>query len=206
MLPVIERMLAQYGQSRAVNLTRRKTVTPHGYLAVMGGALAYDGVMGVKTFTHTHNGYSFQVSLYDIDSGRLLLYTQANRLGQLRTGATTGVAVKHLAVGGAVKVGIIGTGNQAADQLRAISSVREVREIVAYSRGPENRRNFAERMSRELEITVIPGDINRDAVAKLRRSGRNRIRRDPGGARRMGVKRHYRDRRRPDQPAAPRGG
>ena len=164
MLPVIERMFAQYGQSRAVNLTRRKTVTPHGYLAVMGGALAYDGVMGVKTFTHTHSGYSFQVSLYDIDSGRLLLYTQANRLGQLRTGATTGVAVKHLAVGGALRVGIIGTGNQAADQLRAISSVREVREIVAYSRNPENRRNFAERMSTELEIPIIAGDANRDAV------------------------------------------
>ena len=94
-LPAIETMAANYGNGAAANLTRRRIATPGGYLAVMGGALMYDGVFGVKTFTHTRNGYSFQVSLYDAESGELLLYTQANRLGLLRTGATTAVAVKH---------------------------------------------------------------------------------------------------------------
>lgn len=163
-LPAIETMAANYGNGEAANLTRRRIATPGGYLAVMGGALMYDGVFGVKTFTHTRNGYSFQVSLYDAESGELLLYTQANRLGLLRTGATTAVAVKHLANDGAATVGIIGTGNQAGDQLRATCLVRQVREVRAFSRNAENRRAFATRMTDELGIPVIAADTNEEAV------------------------------------------
>lgn len=165
MLPAIAEMLAGYGRGDAANLTRRKVTTPDGYLAVMGGALHYGDVFGVKTFTHTHNGYSFQVSLYDAVSGRLLLYAQANRLGQLRTGATTGAALSHLANADVPRLGIIGTGNQAGDQLRAACAVREVGEIYAYSRNPQNRRGFAARMAAELGRPVIPAEDNRAAVA-----------------------------------------
>ena len=167
MLPAIADMLAGYGRGAAVNLTRRKATGPDGYLAVMGGALsdAGAGVFGVKTFTHTRSGYSFQVSLYDGATGRLLLYCQANRLGQLRTGATTAAAVNLLANPGPSRVGIIGTGNQAGDQLRAVCTVREVTEIHAYSRRAGPRRDFADRMTAELGIPVIPADHNWDAVA-----------------------------------------
>ena len=164
-LPAIETMLAGYGRGEAANLTRRRIATPGGYMAVMGGALIYDGVFGVKTFTHTQNGYSFQVSLYDAESGEMLLYTQANRLGQLRTGATTAIAVKHLAKDDAATVGIIGTGNQAGDQLRATSLVRPVREARAFSRNADNRQAFADRMTADLGIPVIAADTNEDAVA-----------------------------------------
>ena len=163
-LPAIEAMLANYGNGAAANLTRRRIAGPGGYLAVMGGALLYDGFFGLKTFTHTENGYSFQVSLYDADTGRLLLYTQANRLGQLRTGATTAVAIKHLANPDSVRLGVIGTGNQAGDQLRAAVKVRNVTEVHAYSRNSANRQAFADRMTDELGIPVIAADYNRDAV------------------------------------------
>ena len=105
------------------------------------------------------------MSLYDADSGALLLYTQANRLGQLRTGATTAVAVKHLSNDGPATVGIIGTGNQAGDQLRSVSMVRQVREVRAFSRNADNRRAFASRMTDDLGIPVIAADTNEDAVA-----------------------------------------
>ncbi len=164
-LTAVEEMATQYGRGAAVNLTRRRIATPSGYLAVMGGALLYDGVLGVKTFTHTRNGYSFQISLYDAESGELLLYTQANRLGQLRTGATTGVAVKTLANAGPVTVGIIGTGNQAGDQLRAVSLTRQITAARAFSRNAENRRAFAQRMTDDLGIPVTAVDANQDAVA-----------------------------------------
>ena len=165
MLPAIESMMANYGRGEAVNMTRRKITTPNGYLAVMGGGLFYDGVFGVKTFTFTSNGYSFQVSLYDAASGNLLLYTQANRLGQLRTGATTGAALRLLANADIPRLGVIGTGNQAGDQLRAACAVRDVGEIYAYSRNPENRRAFAERMTQDLGRPVLPAETNREAVA-----------------------------------------
>ena len=96
MLASIENMQARYGQGEAYNLGRRKIIAETGMLSVMGGGLYFDGVLGVKTYTVVRGSYSFQVSLYDAATGKLLCYTQANRLGQLRTGATTGVAVKTL--------------------------------------------------------------------------------------------------------------
>ena len=110
MLTAIEAMQRHYGQGEVYNLPRRKIIAPGGLLSVMGGGLFYDGVLGVKTYTVVRGQYSFQVSLYDADTGKLLLYTQGNRLGQLRTGATTGVAAKYLANTGAETIGIIGTG------------------------------------------------------------------------------------------------
>lgn len=163
-LPAIEEMLVSYGGGAAANLTRRRIAAPGGYLAVMGGALLYNGFFGLKTFTHTEHGYSFQVSLYDADTGRLLLYTQANRLGQLRTGATTAVAIKHLANPNSPRLGIIGTGNQAGEQLRAAVRVQDIAEIRAYSRNPLNRQAFADQITAELGIPVTATGSNRDAV------------------------------------------
>ena len=164
MLESIENMQRRYGKGEAYNLGRRKIIAEGGMLSVMGGGLFYDGVLGVKTYTVVRGSYSFQVSLYDADSGALLCYLQANRLGQLRTGATTGVAVKHLANKGPLRVGIIGTGGQAPTQLQAVSSVGNVAEVIAFSRNQERRAEFAARMSDSLGLPVKASDSNEGAV------------------------------------------
>ena len=164
MLAAIENMQAHYGQGEAYNLGRRKIIAETGMLSVMGGGLYYEGVLGVKTYTVVRGSYSFQVSLYDAATGKLLCYTQANRLGQLRTGATTGVAVKHLANSGPVTVGIIGTGGQAPTQLQAVASVRELSGVKAFSRNPERRADFAVRMSESLGVEVKSAETNTEAV------------------------------------------
>ena len=130
----------------------------------MGGGLFHQGLLGVKTYTVVKGAYSFQVSLYDADTGALLCYTQANRLGQLRTGATTGVAVKHLANPEDAVVGIIGTGGQAPTQLEAVSKVRGIKEIRAFSRTPEHREGFARRMTDQMGVNVSAAASNEEAV------------------------------------------
>ena len=164
MLEAIESMQRQYGDGQAHNMTRRKIIADSGMLSVMGGGLFHQGLLGVKTYTVVKGAYSFQVSLYDANTGELLLYTQANRLGQLRTGATTGVAVKHLANPGDVTVGIIGTGGQAPTQLEALSKVRGIKKIKAYSRTQERREEFARRMTDTMGVEVSAVDSNEDAV------------------------------------------
>ena len=167
MLEAIENMQRRFGQGAAYNLARRKIVAESGQLAVMGGGLFYDNVLGVKTYTVVGGKYSFQVSLYDSANGELLCYTQANRLGQLRTGATTGVAVKYLSNSDSATMGIIGTGYQAPTQLEAICQVRgidKIREIRAFSRTPERRESFAKTMSDSLGIKVIPVDSSEQAI------------------------------------------
>lgn len=164
MLASIENMQRRYGQGEAYNLGRRKIIADSGMLSVMGGGLFFEGVLGVKTYTVVRGSYSFQVSLYDATSGKLLCYTQANRLGQLRTGATTGVAVKHLSNGGPVKVGIIGTGGQAPTQLQAVAGVRDLSEVLAFSRNAERRAEFAARMTDTLGVPVKAADTNEMAI------------------------------------------
>ena len=165
MLDSIENMQARYGRGEAYNLGRRKIIAETGMLSVMGGGLYYDGVLGVKTYTVVRGSYSFQVSLYDAATGKLLCYTQANRLGQLRTGATTGVAVKHLSNDAPATVGLVGTGGQAPTQLQAVAKVRQLAEVKAYSRNPERRAQFAAQMSDSLGVDVRAADSNEEAVA-----------------------------------------
>ena len=164
MLEAIESMQRQYGDGQAHNMTRRKIIADSGMLSVMGGGLFHQGLLGVKTYTVVKGAYSFQVSLYDANTGELLLYTQANRLGQLRTGATTGVAVKHLANPGDATVGIIGTGGQAPTQLEALSKVRGIKKIKAYSRTQEHQEEFARRMTDTMGVEVSAVASNEDAV------------------------------------------
>ena len=164
MLEAIETMQRHYGNGQAHNLTRRKIIAESGMLAVMGGGLFYQGLLGVKTYTVVKGAYSFQVSLYDAGTGELLCYTQANRLGQLRTGATTGVAVKHLANSGDVTVGLIGTGGQAPTQLEAVSKVRGIKKVKAFSRTQGRREEFARRMSDAMGVEVSAAATNEEAV------------------------------------------
>ena len=165
MLDAIEEMQRHFGQGEVMNLTRRKIIGPGGMLSVMGGGLFYDNILGVKTYTVVKGKYSFQVSIYDADTGELMCYTQANRLGQLRTGATTGIAVKHLSKPDAATVGIIGTGYQAPAQLEAVCKVRDIKKVKAFSRTAERRDAFAQAMTNSLGLEVESVDYSEAAVA-----------------------------------------
>jgi ornithine cyclodeaminase/alanine dehydrogenase-like protein (mu-crystallin family) len=163
-IEAIEDMQRHFGQGEAYNLARRKIIAPGGLLAVMGGGLLYDGVLGVKTYTVVKGKYSFHVSLYDADTGALLCFTQANRLGQLRTGATTGVAAKYLAKQDSATVGIIGTGNQALTQLEALKAQGLLKRTKAFSRTAERRDAFARTATEALGIEVTAVDSAEAAV------------------------------------------
>ena len=164
MLEAIESMQREYGNGQAHNMTRRKIIANSGMLSVMGGGLFHQGLLGVKTYTVVKGAYSFQVSLYDAETGKLLCYTQANRLGQLRTGATTAVAVKHLSNAGDATIGLIGTGGQATTQLEAVAKVRGIKKVKAFSRTQERREEFAHRMTDTLGVEVSAVATNEEAV------------------------------------------
>ena len=165
MLDAIEEMQRRFGGGEVMNLARRKIIAPGGMLSVMGGGLFYDNILGVKTYTVVQGKYSFQVSIYDAGTGALLCYTQANRLGQLRTGATTGIAVKHLSKSDAATVGIIGAGYQAPTQLEAVCRVRDIQKIRVFSRTPERREAFARTMTDSLGVEVAAVESGEAAAA-----------------------------------------
>ena len=155
MIPAIETMFVQQSKNQASNLPREHIRGLESELAVMGGSLDYLNVFGVKTYTFSKMGYSFHILLYSAINGKLLAFIEANRLGQLRTGATTAVAVKHLTRNPSAKIGMIGTGFQAMTQLEAVSKVQEIQQVKVYSRNLENRLAFAHRASKALSLPVV---------------------------------------------------
>ena len=143
---------------------RRLNVPGKSYLHYMAAADSAGGYMGMKIYTTSRQGLRFLVPLFNAQTGDLLALIEADYLGQVRTGAASGVATKFLARTGAATVGLIGTGSQAKTQLEAIAAVRRIEEIRAYGRDPARRENFAEAMSSRLKIRVTAADSAHDAV------------------------------------------
>src|SRR5262245_66543446 len=100
-------------------MPRRRFPVAGGYFAVMAAADRGLGVAGLKSYTLVEGQLQFVVCLFDLRDGPLTAMIAADRLGQVRTGAATGVAAKHLARPGAPSLGLIGAGWQAGSQLAA---------------------------------------------------------------------------------------
>jgi ectoine utilization protein EutC len=87
-------------------------------------------------------------------------------LTDLRTGAAGAVAAKHLAHESLTKIAMIGAGLEARFQMRALTQVREVPVVFAWSRSPEHAEVFSKEMKAELGLDVRIADSVEDAVRK----------------------------------------
>jgi alanine dehydrogenase len=164
-IAAVEEALKQHGLGTAINNPRTRVRLPSGQLHMMGAALPTRGVIGYKAYTAFKGHTRFHVMLYSTDTGELLAMLQADRLGQLRTGAASGVASKHMARPEAGSVGIFGTGWQARAQLEAVCAVRQIQGIKAFGRDATRRQTFCTEMSQQLGIAVEPADTP-EAVVK----------------------------------------
>jgi len=130
------------------HMPRRRLRLTEGALAVMAAADSELGLAGSKTYLATSEGASFVVTLFA--PGEIVAVIEADRLGQLRTGAASGVAARHLAKSGARTLGIIGCGWQAESQVACIrAALPAIEKVVAYCRTPENLANFCDRLGAE---------------------------------------------------------
>jgi alanine dehydrogenase len=155
-IAAVEDALTQQGLGTALNNPRARVRLPAGQLHMMGAALPTRGVIGYKAYTAFKGKVRFHVMLYSTETGELLAMLQADRLGQMRTGAASGVATKYLARHEARSVGIFGTGWQARSQLEAVCAVRHIQSIKAYGRDATRRQTFCTEMSQQLQIPVEP--------------------------------------------------
>jgi alanine dehydrogenase len=148
----------------AVNHPRRRVVLPTGsvlhYMAA--GMPRY---FGVKVYsTNPKSGAHFEVLLYRSEDGMPLATLEANHLGQIRTGAASGVATKYMAREDAKVAGIIGSGFQAQTQLEAIANARNLTEVRVWSRKPEKREAFARDCSAKFGLAVRATETVRECV------------------------------------------
>ncbi len=156
-LEAAEAGLRKLALDEAQNIPRARVQTDHCMMHSMGASIKTLGVMGAKVYaTSRKNPPTFTLTLFDGRTGALLALMQADYLGQLRTGAASGVATKYMAREDASEVGLFGSGKQARTQAQAICKVRRVRQIHVYSPNEERRRQFAREMSEVCQTEVIP--------------------------------------------------
>lgn len=75
-------------------------------------------------------------------------------LTDVRTAAAGAVAARHLAPAAVRRAGVIGAGLQAELQVRALSLVRDLPEVLVWARDPAKAAAYAARMTAELHIPV----------------------------------------------------
>ena len=115
------------------------------------------GFYCMKTYsTYKTTSPTFYVYLFDYSNGELLSIMNASALGQIRTGAASGIATKYLSRQNSHRLSIIGTGYQAKTQAEAITLIRPITLIKVYSRSLGNRQVFAEWLQQNLNIECIP--------------------------------------------------
>ncbi len=158
-IEAVGEVMRLHGEGHAFNHPRQR-VRRHGViLHWMAAAVPEWGLTGFKVYTPR----SVLFFLYGAE-GELLMVAEAAKLGQIRTGAASGVATKFMARNDSRTVGIIGTGFQAETQLAAICQVRQIERVFAFSRNPENREKFAEKMTKLLDVPVHPVSSAEEAV------------------------------------------
>jgi alanine dehydrogenase len=150
-IPAIEDSFRRIAAAQVELMPRRRFAVEGGVFAVMAAADHGLGVAGLKSYTAVDGKLRFVVCLFDLADGSLTAMIAADRLGQVRTGAASGVAAKHLARRASESLGLIGAGWQAEAQLAAIrAAVPSIGRVVVSSRTRGRAEAFAERHGAEV--------------------------------------------------------
>jgi ornithine cyclodeaminase/alanine dehydrogenase-like protein (mu-crystallin family) len=155
-MALLEAAFREAAAGRGPSSPRRRVVTPPAALHMMSAALPARGVAGAKVYCTTPRGAGFLVPLFDLETGRLTALLEADRLGQIRTGAASGLATRLLARADAAVGAVIGTGWQAETQVEAICAARPLREVRVFGRDAARRHAFADRIGARVRARVVP--------------------------------------------------
>jgi alanine dehydrogenase len=164
-LEVVENSLRLQGEGKLVLHPRRRLKMPdNGMLHYMAAGDPIHGYIGMKIYVTVRGAARFVVPLIRSTTGEMAALIEADALGQIRTGAASGVATKYLANPEARSAGIIGTGYQARTQLEAVAAVRHLQQVRAYGRDPGRRAQFCSEMSARIGVPVEPANSCEEAV------------------------------------------
>lgn len=164
-IELVETSFRRLAEGSATNHSRQRLQVPgKTILNYMAAADAAGGYLGLKIYSIAKGSARFIVPLISAETGDLAALIEADYLGQMRTGAASGVATKFMARPDAHDAAVIGTGSQARTQLEAIACVRKLRRVRAYGRDPQRRDRFAKEMSARIGVSVEAASSAEEAV------------------------------------------
>lgn len=155
-IDALEKGLLAEAHGEAENMVKTHVTWGSGStLHAIGAIFAQAGFAGTKTWAHTERGATPLLILFDSNTGALKAIIEAFAMGQLRTGAASGVATKRLAAEDADEMAIIGTGKQALTQVAAVAAVRPIKQVRVFGPNVERRERFVRRGSEELGLEFV---------------------------------------------------
>jgi alanine dehydrogenase len=165
----VELAFRRYGNGRAILHPRIRLLMPgRSYMHYMAAADFDAGYCGMKIYTSVPGGaLRFVVALFKAETGKLVALLEADYLGQMRTGAASGLATRLMAREDARRCGILGSGLQARAQLEAVAAVRKLEEVRVYSRNAERCDAFCREMSIRLGVRVAATENSESAVREM---------------------------------------
>jgi alanine dehydrogenase len=166
-IAILEAAFRRQGEDATRIQPRRRVVLPdgRGVLHTMSAFVPGEpgrpeaggpGLLGLKTYTTFKDGVRFAVLLFSAADGAPLALIEADWLGQMRTGAASGLASKYLARPDVKTLSVIGTGLQARTQVVAVTAVRTFDRILVYGRDEARRNAFAEEMTNATGVDASP--------------------------------------------------
>ena len=161
----VEEISRKQASSEVVVHPRRRFEFPgSNFFHYMAAADYSAGYIAMKQYTYVRGKLRFLVPLYEMAGGELVALIEADYMGQLRTGAASGVATKYLARRDARVAAIIGTGGQAKTQLEAVATVRRLESVNVFGRDSQKREAFCKEMSARVGIPVRASASASEAV------------------------------------------
>ncbi|WP_434710292.1 ornithine cyclodeaminase family protein [Pseudomonas sp. R1-1] len=94
------------------------------------------------------------VLLIDVDTGRLLAMLDSGALTAIRTSAMSALATDKLCPRRSINLAVIGAGAQAAAHIRAMATVRELKQVRIFSRRLASSIALAECLRAELNLPI----------------------------------------------------
>jgi len=155
-IDALRKGLREEAADRAINMVKTHAVWDDGStLHAIGAVFEGWGVVGTKTWAHTHCGAQPLLILIDAHNGSVLAIIEAFALGQMRTGGISGLGADVLARADATRLAIVGAGKQSLAQVVAVAAVRPLQRVTVWSPTAGNREKLAAEVEALLKIEAI---------------------------------------------------
>jgi len=159
-LGAVQSALAAQGRGETVVEPRVHLVpesSSKGHFNILRGYVKPLGVAGVKVVSDYVNNYKLGLpsemallNLFSPETGMPLAVIDATAITDMRTGAVTAIGARHLARKSSRVLGHIGARGTSYWNVRLLDHLFDFDEIRVHSRRPESRKEFGERLSRDL--------------------------------------------------------
>ncbi|WP_393971599.1 ornithine cyclodeaminase [Oxyplasma meridianum] len=163
----LQETFVHYGEGKAMASARDRLILDGTVYNTMPAIDSQLGIAGMKTYIAGKNGAKFVVVIFDQRKDELLAIIDANRLGQIRTGALPAMASRILVKGKKHNLAIIGSGFQAQTQIQGMLSQFDVDMVKVYSRNYSHAKKFADEMSRKFGVDVRAEETARSALKDI---------------------------------------